>query len=169
MYQNDGKFFICGDFNSRCGDMSDYLEGVDEVPDRKVTNHTTNGYGQFMCEFMWSANCCMLNGRSVFANDFTSYSPNGQSVVDYCVVPHESLERMSNFQVIRPRQLFEEAGCVGVIDPQCAIPDHALLIWEMSVAINTSVGGPTERILGTFTKYNLSGVDNGQYECPSLC
>ena len=32
-YQNIGKTYICGDFNSRCGEASDYIEEVDDVGD----------------------------------------------------------------------------------------------------------------------------------------
>ena len=35
-YQNDGDVIFCGDFNSRCGDESDYIEGVDNIPPREV-------------------------------------------------------------------------------------------------------------------------------------
>ena len=163
MYQNGGNFYICGDFNSRCGDMDDFVEGVDEVPPREVTDHRQNGYGQFMCEFLWSASCCMLNGRSELGNDFTSFSANGQSVVDYCVAPHELLDDMKRFQVIRPRRLFEEAGCVGVIDPEQAIPDHALLLWELDLGVLSVsadlVGEQRGRVLASYNRYDLSGVD----------
>ena len=159
MYQNEGNFYICGDVNSRCGDMDDFLEGVDDVPGREVIDHTAKSYGQFLCEFLWSANCCMLNGRGDLPNDFTSFAANGQSVVDYCFVPHEALESVSKFRVRRPRQLFQDAGCVGVIDPERAIPDHALLTWDVDISVGVGVDEPRERVLGTFDKYKLEGVD----------
>ena len=31
-YQGMGEYYICGDFNSRLGDLVGYIEGVDEVP-----------------------------------------------------------------------------------------------------------------------------------------
>ncbi len=30
-YQNNGTVLICGDFNSRCGDIDDFITGVDEL------------------------------------------------------------------------------------------------------------------------------------------
>ena len=48
MYQNYGNVYLCGFFNCRCGELEDFLEGVDDVPDRDVVDHTTNGYGQFL-------------------------------------------------------------------------------------------------------------------------
>ena len=35
-YQGMGQYYICGDFNSRLGDLVDYIEGVDEVPPRDI-------------------------------------------------------------------------------------------------------------------------------------
>ena len=57
-------FFICGDFNSRCGERADYVEGVDQVPSRHVIDHTTNGYGDCLCDFLVSTSCLIINGRS---------------------------------------------------------------------------------------------------------
>ena len=37
-YQKKGKMYICGDFNSRYGDMLVFIEGVDVVTDRNVTD-----------------------------------------------------------------------------------------------------------------------------------
>ena len=56
MYHNNGNFFICGDFNSRCGDRADYVE----EPSRHVIDHKTNGYGDFLCDFLVSTSCLMV-------------------------------------------------------------------------------------------------------------
>ncbi len=33
-YQNEGLVCVCGDFNARCGDENDNIEGgVDEIPE----------------------------------------------------------------------------------------------------------------------------------------
>ncbi|CAG2223097.1 unnamed protein product [Mytilus edulis] len=37
-HQNSGPFFICGDFNSRCGDENDYIVGVDDLCPRDVVD-----------------------------------------------------------------------------------------------------------------------------------
>ena len=38
MYQDSGPYIICGDFNARCGNDSDFIEGVDEVPERETVD-----------------------------------------------------------------------------------------------------------------------------------
>lgn len=51
-YQPLGQFIICGDFNSRIGDMPDFIEGVDMLPDRDVVDFNMNTYGEFLCKFL---------------------------------------------------------------------------------------------------------------------
>ena len=69
-YQNLGKLFICGDFNSRCGDDDDFITGIDSVCKRDVLDYTSNRYGQLFIEFLINCNMCMLNGRNCIKNDF---------------------------------------------------------------------------------------------------
>lgn len=67
--QNEGTVFICGDFNSRCGDLDDFINGVDNIPIRNVVDFKTNSYGELFVDFMINANMCMLNGRNCTNND----------------------------------------------------------------------------------------------------
>ena len=97
-YQNNGDVIICGDFNSRCGDESDYIEGVDSIPPREVIDDKMNPYGQLLIDFLIDCNLCMLNGRTG-ENNFTNINVSGSSVVDYMIVPHEQLERYKEFKV----------------------------------------------------------------------
>ena len=109
--QNDGLIVVCGDFNGRCGDMPDFIdEDVDAVCDRNVIDLTRNAHGELLCEFMLSANMCMLNGRNYVKNDFTCQDA---SVVDYAIMPHEQLALHSKFMVRRVSDLFEQAGLCG--------------------------------------------------------
>ncbi len=64
MYQQLGVFYICGDFNSRIGCVQDYIEGVDQLPEREVFDFTRNQYGEKFEEVLISSNCCILNGRT---------------------------------------------------------------------------------------------------------
>ena len=94
-YQHLGKFIICGDFNSRMGDMADFIEGVDTIQERNIIDYSKNMYGEFLCKFLVDSNCCILNGRQctdTCDNDFTFVSTRGKSVVDYFIVPYEYVE-----------------------------------------------------------------------------
>ncbi|CAG2223305.1 unnamed protein product [Mytilus edulis] len=86
------QFYLCRDFNSRCGDLNDFVEGIDTLPERQVVDYKTNKYGSIFCEFLADINCCMLNGRNNSHNDYTYVSTRGLSVVDYCIVPYEMLK-----------------------------------------------------------------------------
>ena len=50
-YQNKGTVFICGDFNSRCGNKPDFIEGIDEIPMRNVIEFTFNEYSEKFIDF----------------------------------------------------------------------------------------------------------------------
>ena len=127
-YQNDGNFAIVGDFNSRIGERSDYIEGVDMMEEREVVDTKENAYCDLFCDFLVSANCVVLNGRKNSLNDFTCVSTRGHSVVDYIVMPHHLIDEYSNFEVFRASALFTSAQCTGVIDPTTGnLPDHSLL------------------------------------------
>ena len=84
-YQNEGRIYICGDFNSRVGDASEFIEGVDDVTPCDVIDHTSNVNGDLFIDFLVDSGMCMVNGR-LGQNDFTHVSHRGKSVVD-CVCP----------------------------------------------------------------------------------
>ena len=134
-YQNDGEFMLMGDFNSRLGDRQDFIEGVDEMPERETIDTKENVYSDLFLEFLISSNCVMLNGRSNVRNDFTYVSTRGLSVVDYAIVPHSMLQYYSDFEVVSTKSLFTAAGCNGIVDPERAnIPDHSVLKWSVQVS-----------------------------------
>ena len=70
LYQNDSSFFICGDFNSRIGDLSDYNVDADVIHERNVID--TNGH--LFIGILISSSCCVLNDRNNTNNNFTSIS-----------------------------------------------------------------------------------------------
>ena len=84
-------FTICGDFNARCSNVEDFIAGVDDIPERNVSDFISNKYGELLCEFLIDTSCCLLNGRNHIGNNFTCIRPQGASVVDYSIIPHEDL------------------------------------------------------------------------------
>ena len=132
-----GPFLIMGDLNSRCANAQDYIEGVDTVAERDVVDYSSNSYGELLIQFLISANCCMLNGRNYYKNDFTCVSTKGLSVVDYLIVPHEDLHSFSDFSVTRSKDLFTQAGCVSLIDTSRVIPDHSCLTCSMALPVGS--------------------------------
>ncbi len=161
-YQQEGLFFLCGDFNGRIGERADSVEGADGVPERHVVDFKVNDYGECLLEFLLSSSCCVLNGRNHLSNDFTS-TGQGSAVVDYCLVPHEYLAAMSDFQVLRAADLCQQSGCVGVVDVTRGVPDHSLLKWSTDVGV--FLGGHRDKssdpVVSSFVKHNLSSIPEG--------
>ena len=52
---------MCGDFNSRVGDASEFIEGVDDVTPRVVIDHTSNVNGDLFIYFLVDSGMCMVN------------------------------------------------------------------------------------------------------------
>ena len=130
-YQNEGIMYVCGDFNSRCGDLDDFIRGVDCIPDRDILDFNLNKYGEMLIDFLINTNMCFLNGRGK-NNDFTSVSTNGRPVVDYCFVNHSNLNSFSNFSVTRSCEFINQSGSLHRVNP-VGIPDHSLLKWNVSL------------------------------------
>ena len=58
LYQNRGRILICGDFNSRIGNESDFIEGVDNIILRDCIDSVSNKYGDFLLDFLIDCNLC---------------------------------------------------------------------------------------------------------------
>ena len=132
VYQYQGADVVCvaGDFNGRCGELPDYIEGADEVMPREVVDYTENEYGDLLIDFAINTNMCMLNGRGVEkGNNFTFISKTGKSVVDYALVPHEQLDRWSNFKVLTVTDIISHNN---LPPPEC-MPDHSVLAWNLNL------------------------------------
>ena len=65
-------------------------------------------------------------------NDYTFVGPQGSSVVDYCIIPYESLDNFVDFKVTLEKDLFNKCNLLGAIDPGTPHPDHSLLTWKFS-------------------------------------
>ncbi len=136
-YQNEGLVCVCGDVNARCGENTDFIEGVDCVPPRTIVDNVENEYGDLFVDHMTTTSMCMLNGRvgESDCNCFTSISKKGKAVVDYAWVPHEQLSQWANFKVNTVSGLIESLG-LSVPDTQ---PDHSVLQWELMLPHNVHV------------------------------
>ncbi len=91
MYSNcdcDAILFA-GDVNSRLGKCNDYIEGIDNVPQRQLLDEVKITHGEVFLDFLLEANMCILIGRITPQFDnYTSVSVNGRSIVDYLPVSH---------------------------------------------------------------------------------
>ncbi|CAC5398782.1 unnamed protein product [Mytilus coruscus] len=128
-YQNEGTVCISGDFNSRIGYNTDFIEGVDRIPSREVIDKTENHYGDLFVDFLVDSNFCVLNDRIGNENNYTCVSKKGKSVVDYVVVPHESIPSVSDFKVNTISDLIDRYN----MDVPDKTSDHSILEWKLAV------------------------------------
>ena len=156
-----GLVYICGDFNSRCGDNDDFIAGVDNICERNIVDFKTNYYGNVLLEFLINSNLCLLNGRNFTHNDFTSISAKGSSVVDYCIVSQDDLSLFSEFMVVRVIDLISDIGSVSSVAP-AAIPDHSVLLCNIQTnnLIQASIECELKPEKIMYDKFKLSDVSN---------
>ena len=66
--------YVCGDFNGRCGDLDDFIRGVDciHVPDREIIEFDLNQYGKLSIDFLINTNMCfwMVEERTMILYQF---------------------------------------------------------------------------------------------------
>ncbi|VDH94851.1 Hypothetical predicted protein [Mytilus galloprovincialis] len=82
-----------------------------------------------LCGFLVDSNFCVLNGRIGNENNYTCVSKKGKSVVDYVVVPHESIPSVSDFKVNTISDLIDRYN----MDVPDKTPDHSILEWKLAV------------------------------------
>jgi hypothetical protein len=119
---------LCGDLNSRIGELKDYNEGIDCIPPRNCLDRVKNLHGDAFIEFLKDGKCCVLNGRLNPENDeYTCVSNRGKSVVDYIVVPHDVLDKCYNFEVNSCESILDDIGAQDLIGDRSRCPDHAIV------------------------------------------
>ena len=127
LLSHEGDLILTGDYNARTGEEQDFIPNdsesyiplppdyqVDHCPSRFSQDKKCNNYGKELLSICQSARLRMLNGR--IGNDhklgqFTCFTSQGSSVVDYTIVSEELLEKIDNFTV----------GALGSISDHCPL------------------------------------------------
>lgn len=106
-----GYVTLCGDFNSRTGDLQDYIPSDNDVfkyPYEHFTNlnrHSSDKvvqkYGRRLIDLCLHNNMNILNGRALgdINGRYTCYTPHGCSVVDYFICSQEILKEVIYMKV----------------------------------------------------------------------
>ena len=169
-YQNQGSIFIRGDPNARCGELEDFISGVDYIEHRNVVDFKTNAYGEILIDFLINCNMCILNGRNFLKNDFTSVSVKGSSVVDNCLVSHESLPIFNCFDVVRTLDLINRLRNIDAIAP-VSFPDHSVILWQLNLEayIGAFVGTEdSQPSVKCFDEFDVSSVPGDFLSQPNI-
>jgi hypothetical protein len=162
-------FVVCGDLNSRIGNLNDSITGVDNIPCRKVIDEVVNQHGNVMIEFLEEAKMCVVNGRVNNKEDnFTCRTSRGLSVVDYFIVPHDMLSSCKQFMVVPCLDIIEKEKLQTMVNRRCRIPDHNLLTLEISVNVQefishtstVDLGNSSTEIIKNNVFYDVRKVPN---------
>lgn len=99
LFGNDNPICICGDFNARVGQLNECpMDSI--VSNRPAVDNEKNMFGEVLISFLKDVGFCIVNGRvNSHGDGFTSVSIRGRAVVDYCLVPWNSLGMIKNFLV----------------------------------------------------------------------
>ena len=118
----DMVFFV-GDVNARVGNLTDYIDGIDDVPSRKFLDLQKNSHGDAFIDLLLESKMCVLNGRiTADLDNFTSVSTKGSSVVDYIAINHNAITKCKQFKVHLAREAMSNANVY-----HNKIPDHSVL------------------------------------------
>ncbi|CAG2212132.1 unnamed protein product [Mytilus edulis] len=141
LFCKDADILLCGDFNARAGSHPDLIiqDEIDFLPLyntypldknimlRKNRDKKLDCRGKDLCEFCISHQLRILNGRTLgdLNGNFTCYTPNGASVVDYSIVSESALDYILYFRV---------AEFVPTLS-DC----HCKIEWEMSAQFSANL------------------------------
>ena len=142
-FQDDRHNMKHSCLNSRCGEYSDFIEGVDDMIPREVIDFQNSRNGDALIDLLIECNMCIVNGR-VGTQDYTNISSIGKSVVDYLLVPHEQLQVITEFKVQTISDLINSYCLHGYTK----VPDHSLLQFTVTFE--------SERLVGRTISHNTS-------------
>lgn len=113
-YKQKGDLMICGDFNARTGNLDDFIsnDGANHLPiydyrpdtvikHRYSKDSVVDRRGKDLVDLCIGTQMRLLNGRLFGDNSgqYTCFSHNGQSVVDYCMVSEKFIDQVLFFKV----------------------------------------------------------------------
>lgn len=125
MYDVDCMLYV-GDFNARIGSKQDLHDAYDLIGGRMTVDRTLNGHGSSLLTFLNDSCSCILNGR-LSHPEFTCFTANGRSEVDYAIVPVDVYKRVKSFCVVAMQDIVHELGLEDMVGVDASLPDHSLL------------------------------------------
>jgi hypothetical protein len=128
VHQSYGPYLIGGDFNARIGDLADYIEGVDDLSERTITDYTRNSQGENLVDFLIKSNSCVLNGRCPGVDEYTVINSINMSVVDFAITAHETVTNWTKLDVLNIGAILETCGQTPI--GNCK-PDHSMILVEI--------------------------------------
>ena len=156
-------FIFCGDYNARISNNKDYVEQIDDLPERFGIDKNKNSHGDSLLEFLINNKVCIVNGRVMPENnDYTFVSSRGKSVVDYFIIPHVNLPRCIDFHVHTMTDIIDNFNLKHLISSTCKMPDHSLLLLTFN-ALSTNATMSESVISGSVNNINHTNMRKYYY------
>ena len=150
-----GKVVICGDFNARVGNNSDFVAKEDEpyipmphddlfefILPRVTFDYNVNHYGKWLLDLCIDNQMYILNGRTLgdFSGKFTCHTQRGSSVIDYFISSYSLSNEIVSLKV-SDLSLFS---------------DHCLLSLTLKISLDNETNGSFFRGSYTFEIHTLA-------------
>jgi hypothetical protein len=142
-YSAEGQIIVCGDLNARVSNRLDYivstgkvchqaenlLDTAIELPTRVSCDVHSNPFGGKLIDLCKSTGLCIANGRTGkdrSRGDFTCYTSQGSSVVDYVLTSVEFREQIAGFSVceLTPHSDHTPLHLSLACSNRTCVPDH---------------------------------------------
>ena len=128
------NIIICGDLNSRIGNLNDVVFNPENLPKREFIDHHINQHGRSLIEFLHGAGFCVINGRiNPEINSFACMTSRDSSCVDYIIVPQHLFALFKNFNIITCNEIIEDYNLFHLVSDRSKIPDHCVLCINLNI------------------------------------
>ena len=127
-YKKYGNILLCGDFNARVSNSDGFIRDDDnshtplftnytvdkQIRCRKSKDTTLDTRGKELIDFCISNQIRMLNGRVLgdLCGNYTCYTANGTSIVDYTLVSESILDQILYFNVNNFIPTISDCHCI---------------------------------------------------------
>ena len=127
-YKKYGNILLCGDFNARVSSSDDFIIDDDnshtplfnnytvdkQIRCRKSKDTTLDTRGKELIDFCISNQIRMLNGRVLgdLCGNYTCYTTNGTSIVDYTLISESILDQILYFNVNNFVPTISDCHCI---------------------------------------------------------
>ena len=140
-----------GDVNAKIGDKVDFIPDIDVIPERVVLDNSNNKHVESFINFLLANKMCVVNGRIMQGKDnFMYITRKGKSVVDYFVTSMKGLKYCKKLNILSVTELLDDMQII----PDCAIPDHSILLLDLDMTELTPIDNLLiEKNIEFVTKY----------------
>jgi len=157
-YKDIGDIILCGDFNARISSEPDHINNDEcnflplfpsysadkQLLERQSMDSKLDKRGKELIDFCISNQLRILNGRTFgdLMGNFTCFTPNGCSTVDYTIVSENVLDQILFFKVSEFMSTLSDCHCYlewfisaefsihNVLDESCIEPLLPNYIWS---------------------------------------